>query len=842
MATTLDTLLVRIEADLSGLRRDLSKVEGQIKTFGTSATGSLKNLEGATTGASNAFRNLGVAIGAVLGTLTLGKVVSTIREFEDLEARLKSLSPTAEAAAAAMQTITNYSERTTFQVQEVTQAFTTLVSAGIAPTSDVLRDVGNLAAARGKSIQDVAQAILNATTGEFEMLKSLGIVVRTEGDSAVATFKGVSTTINKSNILEYLRQISQTNFGDATDKAAQTLTGRFSNLEDATNRFFKLIGEAGLKKALTDIVKLFTDTVGEGDSLARTIGQSLASAVRGLGSAIVFLKENFDTITKVILVFFAVITVNKILALSTAMITFGLSVARAGSAFAALALILKKNPLTIIAVGLGFLAQVTGVLDHVLEKIGNTLFKTGEATEELKKSQEELNKTIEDAYPKPAEQAAAKFTDAIKGLREEMVAAKLEASGFSKDMVAALKSADMLPKFTNEGLFTGSRKDLEALQSAVDVNEFAKLNLLVFNLRKELALTRNENALPELERQFSQFVGAENLARIKALGIDVSALRNNFILITQSDAIKGITKQLEDMRTEARTTDEFEMFFARLTAGARQVLTDGQLEEVYKRARLVFAEIKGAEKLKGSIDAGVSAVRSFDTEEKRVRQTIGDVTNAFEAGKITADEYGFAIKKLNEQLMMTNPLMKSVGEMITQTESLMTTSLVNIFSGVETISDSFKTFMKNLTNMILQEVTRMLIVVPLMNTIRTALGMATVPTPDQVALAGSYGVIGPTLRATGGAVSSGQATIVGERGPELFIPHSAGSIMNSNNTRSALGGGGGVVVNQTIAVTTGVQATVRAEINNMMPQIADITKAAVAQAATRGGSYRKAFA
>lgn len=203
--------------------------------------------------------------------------------------------------------------------------------------------------------------------------------------------------------------------------------------------------------------------------------------------------------------------------------------------------------------------------------------------------------------------------------------------------------------------------------------------------------------------------------------------------------------------------------------------------------------------------------------------------------------YTNATQKLNEQLAMTNPLMKSIGEIINQTESAMTTSLVNIFTGVETIGESFKNFMKNLTNMVLQEVTRMLIVVPLMNAIRASLGMTTVPTPD-ASLFGDF-ITGSSLpAATGGAMFANQPRLVGENGPELFIPHSAGTLMNSNNTRSAMGGGGAVTVNQTIAVTTGVQATVRAEINSMMPQIAEVTKAAVAQAAQRGGSYRKAFA
>jgi phage-related minor tail protein len=93
-------------------------------------------------------------------------------------------------------------------------------------------------------------------------------------------------------------------------------------------------------------------------------------------------------------------------------------------------------------------------------------------------------------------------------------------------------------------------------------------------------------------------------------------------------------------------------------------------------------------------------------------------------------------------------------------------------------------------------------------------------------------------QATGGPVSAGSPYLVGERGPELMIPSRSGTIIPNNK----LGGGGGVVVNQTINVSTGVQQTVRAEIKQLMPQIADSAKAAVVDAKRRGGSYGRAFA
>jgi hypothetical protein len=71
----------------------------------------------------------------------------------------------------------------------------------------------------------------------------------------------------------------------------------------------------------------------------------------------------------------------------------------------------------------------------------------------------------------------------------------------------------------------------------------------------------------------------------------------------------------------------------------------------------------------------------------------------------------------------------------------------------------------------------------------------------------------------------------------MFVPNQSGSIIPNNK----MGGGEGVVVNQTINVTTGIQSTVRAEIASLMPQIAQAAKGAVADARVRGGNFSKAM-
>jgi hypothetical protein len=74
-------------------------------------------------------------------------------------------------------------------------------------------------------------------------------------------------------------------------------------------------------------------------------------------------------------------------------------------------------------------------------------------------------------------------------------------------------------------------------------------------------------------------------------------------------------------------------------------------------------------------------------------------------------------------------------------------------------------------------------------------------------------------RAGGGAVGAGLPVLVGERGPEVFVPRLPGVVLNSQDSRRTLGGSR-VTINQTLHFATDVQNSVRAEILNAAPLIA----------------------
>ena len=91
-------------------------------------------------------------------------------------------------------------------------------------------------------------------------------------------------------------------------------------------------------------------------------------------------------------------------------------------------------------------------------------------------------------------------------------------------------------------------------------------------------------------------------------------------------------------------------------------------------------------------------------------------------------------------------------------------------------------------------------------------------------------------RAGGGPVMGSTPYIVGEKGPELFVPRSSGTIVSNQNL---MGGGGGGNVNITYNIASGVT---RAELGPLLEINRRQLKAEIPDMVRRGGAYRAAFA
>ena len=172
---------------------------------------------------------------------------------------------------------------------------------------------------------------------------------------------------------------------------------------------------------------------------------------------------------------------------------------------------------------------------------------------------------------------------------------------------------------------------------------------------------------------------------------------------------------------------------------------------------------------------------------------------------------------------LENTMSDALAQILENASDTFANDFINSLQEGENALVSFRNLVGDMIQQVIAEFLKMQVIKPMMNALFTAVGLPTMPTG----------------KAGGGTIQGGQATLVGERGPEIFVPNTGGTIMNNMNSKNAMGGGGTTVINQSINFATGVVPTVRAEVMQMLPQISDVTKNAVAEAAMRGGNYRR---
>ncbi|HEX7048658.1 MAG TPA: hypothetical protein VF188_00480 [Longimicrobiales bacterium] len=219
-------------------------------------------------------------------------------EFEQLEARLISITGSVEEAAESFDLLTRFAASTPFQVQNLVAAFTQLSAVGLEPTEEMLRDLGNFAAAMGRDITEFVNAVTRAATGETEALKSFGVIARSEGDRLRVTFRGMTHEVQRDfgPVVALFQQLGRANFGDAMERQMVTLAGAISNLEDTTALLAKDIGEAGLNGEITNLVRTLERAITESDDFAEVLGGALASGVRGATEALEAFVAHIDVI------------------------------------------------------------------------------------------------------------------------------------------------------------------------------------------------------------------------------------------------------------------------------------------------------------------------------------------------------------------------------------------------------------------------------------------------------------------------------------------------------------------------------------------------------------------
>jgi len=182
------------------------------------------------------FTTLAASISAALGSIAVGalltKLVATQRQFDVMFASLKTMTGSVEAANAQFERLQRFASTTPYSLEQSVVGFTRLKSLGLNPSERAMTSFGNTAAAMGKDLIHMIEAVADASTGEFERLKEFGIKASKEGEKIRVTFQGVTTTLKNdaSAIVEYLTKIGENQFAGAMSERMKTLDGDISTL------------------------------------------------------------------------------------------------------------------------------------------------------------------------------------------------------------------------------------------------------------------------------------------------------------------------------------------------------------------------------------------------------------------------------------------------------------------------------------------------------------------------------------------------------------------------------------------------------------------------------------
>ncbi len=238
-----------------------------------------------TNGVDRASADLGklgkaaLAAGAAIGGLetarrVFDRLIESQRNFDKLNSGLITMTGSAENAAKAFQVLQQFAKETPYGLNQAVEGFTKLVALGLDPSKEALISYGNTAAAMGKDLNQMIEAVADAATGEFERLKEFGIKASQQGDTVSFTFRGVTTTVKKSSeeIQKYLLNIGNTDFAGAMETRSKTLDGALSSLEDTVEGFFITVARSGFGDFIAeqaakaeDAIQTLTDGVASGE-------------------------------------------------------------------------------------------------------------------------------------------------------------------------------------------------------------------------------------------------------------------------------------------------------------------------------------------------------------------------------------------------------------------------------------------------------------------------------------------------------------------------------------------------------------------------------------------------
>lgn len=754
MATTVDTLLVRVEADLADLKNGLKDLD--------------KTLKDSQKRTQNSFGKIGQFAKAALGAVVVAQTARAALALTNFvshveEAQAKSSVVFGQFTGDVRRQLQEFGDevgRSAFALEEMaSKVQDTFVPMGFARgeaaqlSVQLAKLATDVASFNNASDAETMEAFQSALVGNHETVRRFGIVITEATINQELLRMGLTKTSQTASNAEKVQarlNLIMAGTTDAHGDAARTADS-FANRSKALQAALERLAVEALNPLMDD----FASFVG-----------TLTDATNGVRE---FLKE-VGIIPK---------DLNSI-----AEITADIAKAEA----------VLNAP-----------KRMRGGVDQDLAKrikaekeLVALLIRKGDIQKfEFLTRQQNEKKAAEAEKNKKDDVSAKAQGDATKAIKKLENANKLlqdELNGVGQVQLAVNEA---LQKHAEAGV-----KDKQTIEEQTRANEALKFQLEQKNEQEKIA-QKLADEKADRDEEYIETLNEMNDA-ITLLGME------------QAGATE---KEIEAMRTRLENKG--------LSEEQIQVLIE--LKNVELELGEAIEKTTEAEKEKNdAINRAISHIDSLITEEAKLVQLQEDLKLAFAEGKISEEQFREGMADLEHELAMLNPVFAEMVNGIDKAMGQMADSIAEGIMEGKLSLDSFQDIAKNFVQGLISEFIKTYVIKSIM---RSAMGF----------MGFDAGMLGLGQRAGGGSVNPRRPYVVGERGPELFVPNSAGTVMNNMNATNALGGGQTVVVNQTLQIETGVSQTVRAEIASLMPVIKDQTISAVVESKHRGGAVASAF-
>lgn len=717
---------------------------------------------------------------AIASAFAVREVVQVSARFEDLRLTLQTLYRDVGAGTRAFNDIKEFAKTSSFAVEDLVQTVLKLKSAGLEPNIALLRlfaDVSGSVADKVGALQAITDLYARTTAGglgleDLNRLADRGIPVFQILSDKLGLSRLEITKVGQSAegaalILKALEVGLAETFGGAAQAKANSLTQAMANFRDTINNLVDLLGRLGLNTALANFINALGGALESLKPYVALIGVGLAQAFQ-------FLADNIKIVVAGLVALVTVFSVSVIVRLVQGVMLLT-------TAFGALG----KTPV------LKTLTFIAGVIAGLV-----TSFKTqGDAASEASDKVDELNralKELEKGGELPLGQLAKDSGDLkgqVGGLNSELKAFNAEMANAVTNYAA--QNAEQLRSFNLQTQLIRSTEEqriaVETLQNAQEgylraiaplLDQYNKLSASgkKEDLEKLPAIQKAIKGITdEYERGLPALQEGINL-RIQELQI-VKELEYQQKLLTAAEERRiSVDEALNELLLrgprEAKRANE-DYLNSTLTPLQRKLNEIAREERDLRDAALkrVAAQFTGQDGESMDPEGFARATQQAEDAARRNTELRQQQTREqYEQQRQFSSGWSEAFRNYVDNATNAANQARTYFEVFSRG---IEDALVRF---VRTGKLSFKDFANN----IIAEFVRIEAKALVMKLFPSNVGGAGGGGGLFDIVKGIGSAIFGGFKAGGGPVTSNKAYIVGERGPEMFVPGSNGTIVPNN--------------------------------------------------------------